>query len=175
MNPHALQVLAFPEVLHLAADRASSALGAARVRSLAPSTDRGWIAAELARVAAMRALIGSEDGWHPEPIPDLTRAIERLRVVGSHWSGEELLNGAQLLRSSRLTRAAILSDERRSDVAAAMLVPLAERLLVARDAEALVERAIDADAQVKDDASPVLRRVRRTLRGAESELVHLLE
>ncbi|HEX6965893.1 MAG TPA: endonuclease MutS2 [Gemmatimonadaceae bacterium] len=175
MNPHALQVLAFPEVLHLAADRASSALGAARVRALEPSTDRTWVESELARVAAMRALMGRDDGWHQEPIPDLTQALARLRMIGSRWSPEELLGGAQLLRSSRLTRSAILGDGRSGDVAAAVLAPLAERLIAARDAETMIERTIDADAQVKDDASPVLRRVRRALRGAEGELVQLLE
>ena len=69
MNVHALHVLEFPRALGVVAERASSELGAARVRALAPSTDRGWIEAELRRVAAMRALLGAEDGWTAEPIP----------------------------------------------------------------------------------------------------------
>ena len=175
MNPHALHVLAFPDVLRLAAERASSALGAARVRALEPSMDRAWIDAELARVDATRVLLRGDDPWRPEPIPELTQALARLRIAGSRWSAEELLGAAQLLRSSRLTRQELTSDERRGDVAAAVLAPLAERLIVARDAESRIERAIDDDAQVKDDASPALRTMRRALRSAEGDLIHLLE
>ena len=56
-----------------------------------------------------------------------------------------------------------------------MLAPFAERMVVAKDAEAAVERAIADDGSVRDEASPLLRRVRRDLRGAQGELVKLLE
>ncbi|HEX6536865.1 MAG TPA: endonuclease MutS2 [Gemmatimonadaceae bacterium] len=174
MNTHALSVLEFPAVLALVAQRASSTAGAARVRSLAPSTDRAWIEREHARVAAMRALVTGEGGWHPEPIPDLAQSLGRLRAVGSVWSGEELLDGAVLLRSARLTRSA-LADERRRGVATAVLAPEGERLVSASQVEEAIARAIDQDGTVKDDASPALRRLRRELRGAQGELVQLLE
>ncbi|HEU4641237.1 MAG TPA: endonuclease MutS2 [Gemmatimonadaceae bacterium] len=174
VNTHALSVLEFPAVLALVAQRASSPLGAARVRELAPVTERSWIEGEHARVAAMRALVNGEGGWHPEPIPELTAPLARLRALGSVWSGEELLGGARLLRSARLTREA-LADERRRSVATAVLAPFGNRLASARDAEAAIERAIDPDGTVRDDASPALRRVRRELRGAQGELVQLLE
>ncbi|MBX6331405.1 MAG: endonuclease MutS2 [Gemmatimonadaceae bacterium] len=174
MNTHALAVLEFPAVLDVVAQHASSPLGAARVRAAAPVTDRAWIEAEHARVAAMRALVRREGGWAPEPIPDLEDALGRLRAAGSVWRGEELLGGALLLRSSRLTRDA-LRDERRASVATAVLAPFAERLVEAKPVEAAIERAIERDGTVKDDASPALRRIRRELRGAEAELVQLLE
>ncbi|HEX5438602.1 MAG TPA: endonuclease MutS2 [Gemmatimonadaceae bacterium] len=174
MNEHALAVLAFPDVLDLVAQRASSELGAARVRTLSPSTGRAWIRAEHGRVAAMRTLVAGDDGWRPEPIPDIGQPLSRLRVAGSRWSAAELLGGAQLLRSSRLTRQA-LTDERRDAAATAVLAPFISRLVAARDEEAAIEHAIDDEAQVKDDASPALRRVRRSLRSAEGELVQLLE
>ncbi|HEU4565516.1 MAG TPA: hypothetical protein VFS05_12730, partial [Gemmatimonadaceae bacterium] len=174
MNAHALHVLEFPAVLALVAERASSALGAARVRALAPSRDLAWIRDELARIAAVRSLAGTEGGWRPEPIPDVGAPLRRLRAAGSTWRGDELLDGALLLRSSRLTRAALL-DERRRSVATAILEPLAIGLLDARAPEEAIERAIDTDGVVKDEASPALRRMRRELRGAQAELVQLLE
>jgi DNA mismatch repair protein MutS2 len=174
MNTHALAVLEFPAVLDLVAQRASSALGAERIRTLAPTADRAWIEREHARVQAMRALAAGDDGWRPEPIPDLTTPLARLRAVGSVWRGDELLGGATLLRSSRLTRDA-LRDERRQSLANAVLDPFADRLVVEKSAEAAIERAIETDGTVKDDASPALRRVRRELRGAEAELVQLLD
>lgn len=122
----------------------------------------------------MRALVGGEGGWSPEPIPDLTQALGRLRIEGAPWSGPELLGGGTLLRSSRRTREQ-LTDARRPPVAVAVLAPFAGRMVVARETEGAIERAIADDGTVRDDASPLLRRVRRDLRGAQGELVKLLE
>ncbi len=174
MNAHALGVLEFPRVLHLVAERAHSALGAARVRALVPRTDRGWIDAEHARVAAVRALREGDHPWHPEPVPDVTAALARLRVAGSRWTGEELRAGGQLLRSSRLTREA-LRDEKRPAMARAVLAPLTDRLVTQRPLEDAIDRTFDDEGAVRDDASPELKRLRRELRKSEGELVRILE
>ena len=174
MNAHALRVLEFPRVLELVAGRATSELGAARVRALEPRTDRDWLEREHARVAATRTIIQGDQAWHPEPLPDLTGALTRLRVEGTTWSGAELLAGAQLLRSSRRTQEAI-TDERRPAVARAVLVPFVPRLVVAKPTEDAIERTLQDDGSVRDDASPTLRRLRRELRASEGELVRLLE
>lgn len=174
MNAHALNVIEFPRVLALVAERASSALGAEHVRALTPTDERAWIETEHSRVAAMRALAAGDGGWKPESAPDIREPIARLRAVGSRWTGEQLNGGALLLRSSRLTREA-LTDPRRQSVATAILAPFAERMIVAKTQEGAIDRAIDPDGAVKDEASSLLRRLRRELRGAQSELVQLLE
>ncbi len=174
MNRHALAVLEFPRVLELVAGRASSPLGAAHVRALTPREDRQWIEAEQARVIAVRAIASGDGGFRPEPVPDIREALVRLRAAGSAWSGEQLRGAGRLLRSSRLTRDA-LSDEKRKSVATAVLAPFAARLVVAREPEQAIDRAIGDDGSVLDEASSALRRIRRELRGAQSELVQLLE
>ncbi|MCC7053653.1 MAG: endonuclease MutS2 [Gemmatimonadaceae bacterium] len=174
MNPHALSVLEFPRVLDVIADRASSSLGAGAVRALRPSTDRDWLAEELARVQAMRALLASEGGWQPHPIPDVKQALARLRLEGATLDGTQLTGIATLLRSSRLTQSA-LRDPRRPAMATAYLLPFASRLIAAQRDEDAIDRAIDGDGTVRDDASPALRRLRRELMGAQGELVRLLE
>lgn len=174
LNSHALAVLELPAVLELVASRASSTLGAERIRALAPSNDRLWLRQEHDRVEAVRALAFGDAGWRPEPVPDLSQALARLRLAGSAWTGAELLDGALLLRSSRLTRR-VLEDEANPESPLDPLRGFAERLVVARQAESAIERAIDADGSVRDDASPALRRLRRELRGAEGDLVRLLE
>ena len=161
-------------MLDLVAARATSDLGAAQVRRLEPQADREFLEREHARVAAVRAFAQGEPAWYPEPLPDLLQPLTRLRVEGVVWNGGELLSGAQLLRSARRTRDA-LTDERRPAVTRAVLTPLAERLLAAKTLEDSIERTIQDDGTVKDDASPALRRVRRELRSAEGELVRLLE
>jgi DNA mismatch repair protein MutS2 len=174
MNSHALGVLEFDRVLALVADRASSTSGAARVRSLTPSADRVWLDSEHRRVSAMRSLITGDDAWNPEPIPELSAPLARLRVEGTLWTGAELLAGGTLLRSARRTLES-LRDPRRPAMAVAVLSTFAEAMFAARSEESALERAIDADGSVRDDASPTLRRVRRELRSAEGDLVKLLE
>jgi DNA mismatch repair protein MutS2 len=174
MNAHALSILEFPRLLALVAERAASAPGAARVLALAPSADLAWLETEHRRVAAVRALVGGEPTWSPEPVPELSAAIQRLRVVGTVWTGEELAAGAILLRSARRTRDA-LRDERRPAVIRAVLAPFADRMVSAKPQEQEIERAIGEDGVVKDDASPPLRRIRRELRASHGELVRILE
>ncbi|MHB1223137.1 MAG: endonuclease MutS2 [Gemmatimonadaceae bacterium] len=174
MNAHALGILELDRALAVVAERAASALGAERIRELRPTVEREWLAAELGRVAAVRAILGGELGWAPEALPDIRAALRRLRVEGASWSGQELLDAGRLLRSSRRT-VETLRDPRRPAVVAAVLGPLISRLFESQELERAIGGVIDDDATVRDDASPMLRRVRRELRGAHGELVKLLE
>jgi DNA mismatch repair protein MutS2 len=174
MNAHALSVLQFGQVLETVAGYAATALGAARVRRLTPDTDAGRIEGELARVAAMRAMIAGDTGWTAQPIPDLEQGLARLRLVGTFLPGPELYACGQLLRSSRLTSDA-LGDAKAPPVARGVLAPLRDRLVREKRHEDAIQRSLDPDGGVRDEASPQLRRVRRELRGAEGELVALLE
>ena len=174
VNAHALGILEFPRLLDLVAERAASQPGAARVRALTPSADLAWLDAEHRRVAAVRSLLGGDPPWSPEPVPELTGPLARLRVIGTVWTGPELMWGAVLLRSARRTRDA-LRDERRPALVRAVLAPFAERMVTARSDEEAIERAVAEDGAVRDDASPALRRIRRELRASHGELVRILE
>jgi DNA mismatch repair protein MutS2 len=174
MNAHALGILEYPRLLDLVAGFASSEPGADRVRALVPRAELPWLETEHRRIAAVRGLLGGDLPWHPEPVPALDDALQRLRVSGIMWSSHELLAGAVLLRSSRRTREA-LRDERRAAVLRAVLAPLVDRLIVARSEEEQIERAIGEDGLVRDEASPALRRIRRELRASHGELVRILE
>jgi DNA mismatch repair protein MutS2 len=174
VNRHALEVLEFPRVLEVVAGQARTELGAERVRELHPRSDTAWIEMEHARVAAVRTLRGEEPPWTPDPVPDLRQPLEKLRVAGASWSALELHSGLQLLRSSRRTGEA-LRDPRRSAAARAVLADLRDALPLNKEAESALDRAIADDATLRDDASPLLRRLRRELRTAEADLIRLLE
>ena len=174
MNSHALTVLEFRNVLDLVAARSATELGAERVRALAPTTDRVGLEREHARVAAVRSSLEGDDPWHPEPVPDVRRPLARLRVEGAAFTGAELLAAALLLRSGRRTRAT-LRDPKRPAVLPAVLAPLIERLVDAQAEEEAIGGKVLEDGSVRDDASPVLRNLRRELRGAHGELIRLLE
>jgi DNA mismatch repair protein MutS2 len=174
VNAHALGILEYPRLLDMVAGFAASALGAARVRALAPRSDLAWLETEHRRVGAVRGLLGGDLPWSPEPVPELEPALHRLRVSGIMWTSHELLAAAVLLRSARRTRDA-LRDERRPAILRAVLSPFVERMVVARNEEEQIDRAIGEDGLVRDEASPALRRIRRELRASHGELVRILE
>jgi DNA mismatch repair protein MutS2 len=174
MNRHALNVIEFPRTLALIAERAISPLGADRVRELAPMTGREEIEKEHARVAAVRALLGAEEPWTLHGVPDARAALTRLRVAGAALSAPDLLVLGSLLRSSRLTREAF-RGEKVSPVATAVLAEQRDALIVDKTNESLIEKTVDDEAQIRDDASPALRKIRRELRGSQGELIKVLE
>ena len=174
MNTHALALLELPRALATVAERASTVLGGVHVRGLRPRTDREWLDAEHARVAGMRALVAAEGGWSPEPVPDVAAALRRLRIAGAGLSAAELQGVGVLLRSARRTRES-LSDERRPAAGRAVLVPFRDRLFVENAAEDAIGKAVDDDARVRDDASALLRRIRRELAASHGELIRILE
>ena len=173
-RPHALTVLEFPRVLEVVAGYAHSALGAARVRALKPTPDISTARAEHARVEAMRALVTSDEGWGGEPIPDLAAALARLRIAGTVLDGLSLREAARLLGLARRTRDAIYADHV-SPMTRALLVEYADVLVRDAELERRLEKSLEDDGSVRDEASPALRRIRREMGGAEGELVRLLE
>ena len=171
---HALTVLEFSRVLDLVAGHASSAAGAARTRELQPLGTAFDVAAEHARVEAMRAMAGSESGWNPEAIPDLAAPLGRLRVEGTAWTALELRAAITLLVSSRRALDA-LRDKSLEEGVTVPLDAIAAKLVRDPETEREIDRVIKDDATVRDDASPALRRVRKELRGATADLVRMLE
>lgn len=174
MNTHALSVLEFQRALDQVAGSASSEHGASRVRASMPTSDITWIQKQQAEVTATRALISSEAGWTLSLIPSVKAGLDRLRIEGASLSAIHLSSIGQLFRSSRLVRES-LADVRHPAAAAAVLQHYADELIKEYKVESTVTRAIDIDGEVRDEASPELRRIRRELRGAEGNLVALLE
>lgn len=174
MNSHALGVIEFPRTLALIAERATSALGAERVRELRPGIDANEIERELTRVAAVRSLISAEDPWHFNGVPDGRAALTRLRVEGASLTAPDLLSAGALLRSSRVTRESLRGGGV-SPLATAVLARQIDALVVNKAIEDAIDKAIDEDGQVRDDASGELRKIRRELRGSQGELIKLLE
>jgi DNA mismatch repair protein MutS2 len=174
VNSHALNVIEFPRTLALIAERAVSPLGAERVRELTPMTERETIEREHARVAAVRSLLSAEQPWSLYGVPDARAALTRLRVEGASLSAPDLLVLGSLLRSSRVTRESF-HGEKVSPVATAVLAEQRDALFVDKANETLIEKVVDDEAQIRDEASPALRKIRRELRGSQGELIKVLE
>jgi DNA mismatch repair protein MutS2 len=189
-DTRALGALEFSGVLHLVAGFAGTPVGAAHVRALVPRRVQGaefrvqglsarvsgreFILGEHARVAAMRRILATDEGWPSPPIPELSDALTQLAVPGSIWSGRQLRDLVTLLTGSRAIVAALSRCAARGvDVQA--LVSLRNALGNDAKLEGALDKVVDDEGLVRDGASPELKRIRRRLRGAEGELVKLLE
>ena len=132
------------------------------------------ISVEHARVAAIGRVIGGEEAWPSPSIPALRPALARLAVEGTTWNGAELRDAIVLLTSSRLVLSVLRGARSRgADVEA--LTPHAFALISDAALEESLGRVVDDEGIVRDGATPELRRVRKQLRGAEAELIRLLE
>ena len=174
MNSHALNVIEFPRTLELISERATSSLGGERVRELRPTPHREAIEREHARVAAVRSLLSAEEPWHLHGVPDARAALNRLRVEGASLAAADLQVLGNLLRSSRVTRDSLRGD-RATPIVVAVLAEQIETLIGNKTIEDAIDKAIDEEGQVRDDASSALRKIRRELKGSQGELIKLLE
>jgi DNA mismatch repair protein MutS2 len=166
MNAHALDVLEFGPALETVARLASSELGAQLVRGLRPVTDAASVEEELATVGEFMALLERETRWAMPGIPDLRESLRRLPVEGSVWDAASLRAAAVLIASSAEVRRFF-----RSRTDAPRLAAVTEVLAELTQLGAAVERAIDENGAVRDDASPELSRLRREMQGARSRIV----
>ncbi|HSM05568.1 MAG TPA: endonuclease MutS2 [Longimicrobiales bacterium] len=170
MTRHAREVLEFPRVLTLLGGRAASPQGRARLEALAP-LPVAEARHELDRVRAFMDLLADEPAFGVPPIPEAETALARLQVEGGVLEALELHRLGSLLQSGREVVEAL--DER-SDPDP-HVTALRERIWVAREIEADIHRAIDADGAVLDEASKELKRIRDRLRGAHQRIVRQLE
>ncbi|UCF18968.1 MAG: Smr/MutS family protein [Gemmatimonadota bacterium] len=172
MNQHALDALEFARVLDIVAGYATCEPGAEAVRALRPQSDAALVARALDQIDEMVGWLIRDESWAPPLIPDLRGPLKRLAIRGSVWSEGELIAAKRLLIAAREVRRALLPQA--SDYP--HLGALASGLLKDEKLQGLLQQALDEEAEtLKDDASNELKRLRRAIRGARSDLVRLLE
>jgi DNA mismatch repair protein MutS2 len=166
----ALADLEFQEVLGAVAGFAAGPLGAARVRGRRPTADLDWIREELALVGEVAAVFRRGDKVVAEPVPDLGRALARLRIEGSVLELPELRDLRIVLSASRLVDAELRRVADQAPRAAALAVPLPDKTIDRR-----LELSVGDDGELLDTASPALAAARREIQAARQRLVRKLE
>jgi DNA mismatch repair protein MutS2 len=159
------------EVRALLAREARTPMGRESALTMAPSAHLDQIRQSLGETAQARAAIGLA-GLPPwEGIPDVRPVLEATKVPGSVAEATDLaaliplLDAAGRLRAHGRTIAPVAPD------LAGALVAFPQQLALGD----LLRRSIDADGQVRDEASSALRRVRQRLRDLRREIVKQLE
>ena len=165
MNDHALKVLEYEKVRDIAAGYAASEPGRAAVLELLPAADRAEVGERLAETRECMRLLGF--GEHPplDGIRDIGRSIGKLAVSGMMLQPLELLEVSSTIGAARRLKSFFQRFE--SGGGSQLMVPLlcgrAAKITPLRHLEDAVHAAVDETGEIRDSASPELRRVRKLI------------
>ncbi len=167
MDGEALQALELPAILARLAAAAATDLGAALARALSPSAAADEVAARQALTAEAIELLDGADDPPLAGVTDIASLVERAERDG-------VLSPADLRAVSVSARVA--ADARRvvhgRRDAVPLLAAIADRIepSLVQLAEAIDRRIEEDGSDLRDDASPTLRKLRREVRNGDARL-----
>ena len=163
--------LEWSQVLALLAREARTPMGRELATATLPFTDLGAIRRALGETGQARAAMG-QTGVPPwEGIPDVRPTLETARVPGSVAEAADLAALIPLLEAA----GRLLAYGRAIQPVAPDLAEALAGFPRQTELADLLRRSVDADGQVRDEAAPSLRRVRRRIRDLRRDLVKRLE
>ncbi|HHY95346.1 MAG TPA: endonuclease MutS2, partial [Firmicutes bacterium] len=168
-DEYTLRVLEFEKIRERLAAHASWAGGRELALALQPAVDPEEVGRRLDETGEGLTLLEME-GFSLAGIRDVRRAVARAQV-GATLDPAELLDVASTLSASR--RLQNLLRENRQLVP--RLATLAEQLVAFPELEKSITTAITPQAEVADNASPRLARIRRSLRLLQDRLRSQME
>lgn len=177
MNDHSLRVLEFDKMANIVAGYAASGPGKDAVSRIAPSVDAATVEARLGETRECMQILLSGEVPPLDGVLDVEQSVHKLRVSGSMLSPADLLDIATTLGAGRRVKRFFQRYEGKGTSAGPPAPLLCARASVIRPLKAVedaVFSAIDEKAEVRDSASPALRKVRRQIaRMREDILGHL--
>src|SRR5258706_3741326 len=163
--------LEWPEVLARLARETRPPMGREEALAAIPLADPDAVRRALGETTQARTALGQTGAPPWEGVVDVRPMLEAARVPGSVAEAADLAALTPLLAAAGRLRAY-----------GRAIAPVAPDLAAAlagfppqKDLADLLARSIDADGQLRDDASPALRRVRGRIRDLRREIVKRLE
>jgi len=163
------RVLDFPKILEALASGTVTPMGRALALDLLPTCDVEAVRAAL-EITSEAIAMAAEGEIPVRGARDLEPAASRA-AAGAVLEPAELLDVAQTLEVARRAYGYLRARRAR----APHLADVADRLAVLPDLEAEIGRALDERGQIRDGASPELKRIRDGLRNLERRLRESLE
>lgn len=160
MNDKALRILEYHKIINLLVDKATSQPGKDVCRKLAPMTELSEIeeAQQQTTDAFTRLIKGGR--IHFSDNKDISFSIKSLEI-GSNLSASELLKIASSLACAG--RAKSYARTERDEEIADSLNPLFDELEPLTPLQNEINRCIISEEEIADDASPNLKRIRRSI------------
>jgi DNA mismatch repair protein MutS2 len=166
MNDHTLRVLEYDKVANIVSGFAASEAGREAVLVVLPAVDAGIVGSRLQETSEFIHLLRSNEVPPLDGILNVSGAVQKLGVAGSMLSALELLNIATTLGAGRRIKKFFQRFEGKGTGAkpqAPLLCAQAAKIQPLKQIEDAVISAIDDKAEVKDSASPALRKVRKQI------------
>ncbi len=164
MNEHSLRVLEYDKIKSIVAMYAASEAGRAAVIGLQPAAFIQAVKILLKETREFTEILQSGEKPPLDGILDVGQTVGKLRVSGSVLSPTELLNTAITLGAGRRVKSFLQKFEGKGKgalPAAPLLCAKAAAIHSLKQIEDTVRGAIDDNAEVKDSASPALRKIRK--------------
>ena len=164
-EPATLARLEWPRLLELLAAQAATERGAEALRALDFPATHASVRQRLRETSEARVLC--DDGAEPPfgGVADLRAPLAEL-ARGRTATARELATVASTLEALRRVRASLLGNKER----APLLAGLAETLPVLQSLERALAEVVTPAGELREDASPELRRCRRRVREHEAEI-----
>jgi len=166
MNDHTLRVLEYDKVANIVSGFAASEAGRDAVLVVLPSVDAGIVESRLQETSEFIHLLRSNEVPPLDGILNVRGAVQKLGASGSVLSTLELVNMATTLGAGRRIKYFFQRFDGKGTGArpqAPLLCAQAATIQPLKQIEDAVFSAIDEKAEVKDSASPVLRKVRKQI------------
>ena len=170
LSSDSARVLRFPELIELLASETQTSMGAAGVGRLQPLVELAAIEHRQQEVEELRQLV-ARSGWLAlRPATSLDEVISRAAIAGTVLDTDELLQVARMAGVGLEVRKYLAVVEPTSLLGRQLesmpdLVPLARQ----------IARLLDDEGEVRDEASPMLAKLRRQRRGLSRRIRRRLE
>ena len=160
MNDKALRILEYHKIINLLVDKATSQPGKDVCRKLAPMTELSEIEEAQQQTADAFTRLIKGGRIHFSDNKDISFSIKSLEI-GSNLSASELLKIASSLACAG--RAKSYTRTERDEEIADSLNPLFDELEPLTPLQNEINRCIISEEEIADDASPNLKRIRRSI------------
>ena len=162
MNQKALKTLEYDKIISQLTEYAASAPGKLLCRNLVPSGDYGEIVRAQAETTDAVTRVRMKGGLSLSGVRDIRDSLKRLEI-GSALSIQELLSASSLLTVAARAKAYGRHEES-EELPGDSLDGMFDSLEPLTPVNNEIKRCILSEDEISDDASPGLRRVRRSIK-----------
>jgi len=162
MNEKTLRVLEYGKIIQLLSDRTESSLGREIAEKLVPSTELKEVKYLQSETDEGVSILIKRGSVPLGGIHDVLIEVKRAEI-GSVLSPGGLLKIADTLRATRRLKSFLGQDKGDKDSTYPILQELANGLSTYKDVEDAIFNAIISEEEVSDNASPLLRNIRKQI------------
>jgi len=163
---NAFHKLGFDLVLHRAAMYTRTVYGLEELHALVPEINLSQIQFNLTLTQEWMTLIIVEDGFSLETLPDIRDSVNHVQILNSFVNPKELLSIGQTCAQCRKVRQFIERRKENYPLSWSIL----ERMIALKPIEDLILATVNDFGEVKDTASPELRKIRSNLNAKRSQI-----